>query len=212
MKIVEIFKSIEGEVSGHGQGRITTFIRLAGCNLACDYCDTKKSWDVVSAKEFSILELLHNPLVNKTLNITITGGEPLLQMRELKSLLQQLWDKNITIETNGTIAPPREIYMGNPNVSWVVDYKLGIENSFCFPLKALSKKDFVKFVIKNESQYREAILQANIIRQSSQAQIAFSACLNKELPSIKTLIDWIIKDGLDFIIVNVQIHKIINVK
>lgn len=101
MKVVEIFDSIEGE--GFRQGLPVTFIRLGGCNLRCPYCDTKYSWhDDGTWKDMSIEEIVkqvHFP------NITITGGEPLIQ-DGIVSLIRTLVEDqgcSINVETNGTV-------------------------------------------------------------------------------------------------------------
>ncbi|MCM8781523.1 MAG: 7-carboxy-7-deazaguanine synthase QueE [Candidatus Omnitrophica bacterium] len=102
-RITEVFLSIQGEGIYVGQPQI--FIRFAKCNLDCDFCDTTKK----GGKRYSVFELLH--LINEinsqhTINtISITGGEPLLHIDFLKSLLPQLKKRNfkVYLETNGTL-------------------------------------------------------------------------------------------------------------
>jgi 7-carboxy-7-deazaguanine synthase len=111
----EIFHSLQGE--GPTIGTPSVFLRLAQCNLACDWCDTKYTWDwknydydqeVVSLDskqvENHILQLGCNHLV-------ITGGEPLIQQSELVPLVNSLRARNFycEIETNGTIVPMPEL-------------------------------------------------------------------------------------------------------
>lgn len=110
LKISEIFASIQGE--GHSAGLPATFLRLAGCNLHCSWCDTKYTWDWQQydyAKEVTRLEVgeiaqrLHafQPRL-----LVVTGGEPLLQQAALGELLALLADDySIEIETNGTVPP-----------------------------------------------------------------------------------------------------------
>ncbi|MFH1379569.1 MAG: 7-carboxy-7-deazaguanine synthase QueE [bacterium] len=105
-KIVEIFSSLQGEGIKLGERQI--FVRFAGCNLQCGYCDTPASRESVHAREMSIAEvMLKIDLLNKQRphkTVSLTGGEPLLQGEFLKSLLPLLKKSGyeIYIETNGT--------------------------------------------------------------------------------------------------------------
>ncbi|HRD01352.1 MAG TPA: 7-carboxy-7-deazaguanine synthase QueE [Candidatus Saccharicenans sp.] len=102
LKISEIFFSAEGE--GGRQGEPTIFIRLTGCNLRCDFCDTKYAWD--EGKETN-QKIIYSKVVvikerYKTNWVSLTGGEPLLQdIRPLVDRLKRAGFK-IQIETNGT--------------------------------------------------------------------------------------------------------------
>lgn len=95
-KVMEIFDSVQGE--GFHMGKPCTFIRLAGCNLRCPWCDTKESWDAV-ASMMSADDIVNK--VNKHM-VVITGGEPTIQ--KLTPLLKLLHRKGhyIALETNGT--------------------------------------------------------------------------------------------------------------
>lgn len=103
LKIVEIFPSIQGE--GLRQGEATIFIRLAGCNLRCSFCDTKYAWQ--GGQEFAAEQIIEK--VKKTAQsfpcqwLCLTGGEPLLQ--NVGDLLKKLKKKEfkIQVETNATI-------------------------------------------------------------------------------------------------------------
>ena len=117
----EIFYSLQGE--GPFIGRPSIFLRLSMCNLFCHWCDTAYTWNWIgssfkhmnhvkySIKEeqyyASITEILHKIRQFPCHNIVLTGGEPLLQQKQLIPLLQQLKKQNYTIdiETNGTITP-----------------------------------------------------------------------------------------------------------
>jgi len=100
VKVSEIFYSIEGE--GIEIGRPEIFIRLAGCNLRCTWCDTK--YALKNGNEMSIDKIIEEVRNYPCRNISITGGEPLLQKEELLELTNQLktlgyWTQ---INTNGT--------------------------------------------------------------------------------------------------------------
>ncbi len=109
LKISEIFPSIQGE--GLRQGEPTLFIRLAGCNLKCDFCDTKYAW--VSGQEMSVSRVLDK--VKKIYNtfptrwICLTGGEPLLQ--GVEGLVRHLKAESfkIQVETNATLYRPMAV-------------------------------------------------------------------------------------------------------
>ncbi len=107
MKVSEIFASIQGE--GRIMGMPAAFVRLAGCNLNCEWCDTKYAWNV--GKEMTVDEIVSE--VNKIglKDVVITGGEPLVQIDELSELVSKLYELGyvLHIETNGTIAMPREM-------------------------------------------------------------------------------------------------------
>lgn len=108
MKIVEVFRSVQGE--GPLIGTPSIFIRFAGCNLRCVYCDTKYSWD-------GGVEVDVDTLVRRVLElggpgwVTLTGGEPLIQRtNELEELLERLRTRfRIAIETNATVATSKSV-------------------------------------------------------------------------------------------------------
>jgi len=106
LKIVEIFPSVQGE--GLRQGEPTIFVRLAGCNLRCSFCDTKYAWE--GGREIAVAEILRR--IQKIRGrfpadwVCLTGGEPLLQ--DLRSLIRGLKKEGlkIQVETNATVFRP----------------------------------------------------------------------------------------------------------
>lgn len=164
--VVEIFVSVEGE--GKRSGSLAQFIRLAGCNLHCPYCDTKYAWDttntpVIFSKMTS--EDIFSALRTDIKNITITGGEPLLS-QGISSLIKQLLTNgfHVNVETNGAvaIAPYQEMQKKTPNGSgtlfFTIDYKLpssGMEQRMLQEnFLALSSSDVIKFVIASDDDIR----------------------------------------------------------
>lgn len=96
-RVNEIFKSLQGE--GFNQGKEVIFLRLAGCNLACSWCDT----DYHPYTEYSVEMILNELATYDCKSVLLTGGEPSVQI--LDELLHALKNQNywIAIETNGTI-------------------------------------------------------------------------------------------------------------
>ncbi len=98
----EIFYSLQGE--GASVGTAAIFLRLAGCNLRCHWCDTKYSWRKEAASE---MRDVHAKILSfaPCKRLVITGGEPLLQEKAILDLLGQLEGWQVEIETNGTLWP-----------------------------------------------------------------------------------------------------------
>jgi 7-carboxy-7-deazaguanine synthase len=156
MQIIEIFRSIQGE--GHRQGMPCTFIRLAGCNLSCSWCDTPAARE--PGEEVDIPRIVSLVGTFPGDYICITGGEPLLQIDQLLILLQELAGEGyrIDIETNGT----RDFRECQPYASICMDVKCPSsgEKSDISLLSALKEEDCVKFVVADEQDCRYA---ANVI-------------------------------------------------
>lgn len=107
----EIFTSIQGE--GVTAGVPSTFVRLSLCSLSCTYCDTAYTWDWrrydprVEIVRLEVSEVIRRVAAGGTRNVVITGGEPLLQQRDLVPLAAglQAQGKRIEVETSGTVLP-----------------------------------------------------------------------------------------------------------
>jgi len=105
MKVNEIFKSIEGE--GMHAGKVTTFIRLQGCNLKCLYCDTQHAGDSEGGTQMSRPTIMSRAICNFSNHVSITGGEPLLHEELPKLVVRLLREyRTVHIETNGSISIP----------------------------------------------------------------------------------------------------------
>jgi 7-carboxy-7-deazaguanine synthase len=206
MKVVEIFKSIEGE--GRRAGLPAVFIRLYGCNLNCTYCDTRYGCEGGDYELLTIPEILDRVEDLNCKNVTITGGEPLLQ-GDLKGLISELLKRNywINIETNGSL----EIndLPCNAECFLTMDYKCpssGMEssmniNNFLF----LDSADVLKFVVGTQEDLDRAY---DIIKKfNPEAQIYFSPVFGKMNP--EKIVDFIISKGLNNCKVQLQLHKII---
>jgi len=95
--IVEMFHSVQGE--GYWAGSNAYFIRLAGCDVGCEWCDTKQSWDATKRKLLTIEEIADS-IPDSIAFVVVTGGEPLLH--NLKPLTNALKPRRLHLETSGT--------------------------------------------------------------------------------------------------------------
>ncbi len=157
-RVVEIFDSIDGE--GIRTGQPVSFVRLAGCNLRCSYCDTLYAlygeaepcrYTEMTGKE--ILEKL-NPSYRR---VTLTGGEPLIAegAADLVNLMMQNGFE-VNIETNGAAAlrPFEERLKDREKLFYTIDYKLpssGMEEKMLWEnFLLLEERDVIKFVVGDE--------------------------------------------------------------
>lgn len=209
-KVVEKFVSINGE--GKLAGQLAVFIRFAGCNLKCSYCDT--SWANQENVKFELMDSRDiYEYIKKTeiKNITLTGGEPLMQEGILE-LLELLTSDNlrIEIETNGSIDLKPFIELSNP-VSFTMDYKLptsNMESKMCLDnFNYINKKDTVKFVIgsiDDLNKAKEVIDRYELIGRTS---IYLSPVFGKI--ELDTIVDFMKNNKLNDVNLQIQMHKII---
>ena len=196
MEISEIFYSIEGE--GIEIGRSEIFIRLTGCNLRCTWCDTK--YALGNGKEMEIGKIIREVSKYPCKSVSITGGEPLLQKKELLELVKQLkaLDYWIQINTNGTIFDEEIFDLVNLITMDCKCPSSGMKSDLGVLRKTknlFSPKSQFKFVIANEEDYRYAknivlsILngRAKIIFQPEWASRKF----------VKKLVEFVKNDGLN---------------
>jgi len=215
LKINETFLSIDGEVNNQHQGKLSFFIRLAGCNLRCSYCDTSYSWTTKDSKNYSADQLFGMVVNSGVSKVTITGGEPLLQNKELLPLLELLAKNKIytSIETNGSIYSD-DLYRSE-HIYYIWDYKLPSSghtadmDSKVLCKNILYEDDWIKFVIQNHNDFLSAL---SVIREYffKHKNIAFSPVINK-FPC-KTLIATMIEYNILYPVVSVQLHKLVDMK
>ncbi len=206
LNISEIFYSIQGETSFAGLP--TIFIRLAGCNLRCNYCDTKYSYQSDIYK--SINEILNEIKIHKPIKlVTVTGGEPLLQKGVytlFNCLLEQ--DYQVLLETNGSILTdkvPKQVIK-------VVDFKTPaskMSDKNCWEnINYLNPDDEVKFVLQNRQDFLWAVNQVKYYDLTSKCKVLFSTVHNKL--SYNELANWILESKM-LIRLQPQLHKLISV-
>ena len=202
MQIADIFVSLQGE--GKNQGKPCLFIRLAGCNLDCTWCDTKESrGGGISMSMDTILEQIWR--VNPSY-VCITGGEPLLQADALEPLLASLHRRGagIDIETNGTIDfSPLQRYA---SVCMDVKCPSSGEQSDLGLLSKIHPEDTVKFVVMDENDCRYA--QDVIASHRIAGEIFFSPVFGTDYTIISK---FILTNNLP-VRMQVQLHKVIGVK
>jgi len=203
IKVSEIFYSIQGE--GSQIGIPTVFVRLFGCNLRCQWCDTMYAVEGDDYSELSFSELIRKSLLYNCKNICITGGEPLTQEKAVTKITEYLIQekKNIILETAGHLEPPK--IFDNKNTVVSMDCKCpssGMNHkSNISILRALKKKDQIKFVIANEDDYKFAI--ETIRRSNFKAQIIFQP---EAKSSLLKLTEKILNDKLNVRVLP-QLHK-----
>lgn len=149
--INEIFYSIDGE--GKRSGQLCTFVRFNGCNIRCAYCDTP--YALCSMKNYMEIDEIKDIIKKyKCKNITLTGGEPLLQ-KNLLNLIKSLQDYDINIETNGTLDIEKYLLK---NTFITMDIKTPSsredEKNLYSNINKLRKKDILKFVVGSKEDIK----------------------------------------------------------
>jgi 7-carboxy-7-deazaguanine synthase len=203
LKVNEIFYSIQGESSFSGIPFV--FVRLTGCNLRCLYCDTKYAYE--EGEEITVDQIVKEVKKYKCSYVEITGGEPLLQ-DDTPFLVDSLIDKNFTVlvETNGT----KDISVISDKAIIIMDIKCPssgeVKKTDWENIKRLDKKDEVKFVIAEKSDYdwaKEIIIERNLPYKLG---VLLSPVKEKLDPAL--LAEWILKDKLK-VRLQLQFHKYI---
>ena len=203
LKITEIFFSLQGEALTVGIP--TTFVRLTGCPLRCQYCDTAYAFS--GGDWMTTEEILGRVSAFDTRYVTVTGGEPLAQ-KPCLAMLSELCDAGykVSLETSGAL----DIAAVDPRVVKVMDIKTPgsgeaarnrLEN-----IDALSARDQVKFVICDERDYRWSSELMAKHRLHERCEVLFSPSFD-QLPA-SDLADWIVRDALP-VRMQMQLHKLL---
>ncbi|MDD3155099.1 MAG: radical SAM protein [Victivallaceae bacterium] len=156
MRLVESFESIQGESTY--AGRPCFFLRLAGCNLACSYCDTKYAQSFAAGREISVDDAVALAAASRIPLVEVTGGEP-LATAETPELCEKLLalGREVLIETNGAC----DLTLLPPAVVRIVDVKLPssgmFERNLWDNLGILNARDEVKFVVGTFEDYECAV-------------------------------------------------------
>ncbi|MCK5024572.1 MAG: radical SAM protein [Thermoplasmata archaeon] len=202
MKINEIFHSIQGE--GATMGIPTVFVRLTGCNLDCEWCDTE--YAKTEGKKFTIGQILAEVDKFRCNQICITGGEPMCQS-ETPKLIDKLLGAGylVTLETNGSIN--LEELECSPILMISMDIKCpssGQADKMDFSnMENLGPTDQLKFIISGQEDYDYA---KGIIQKYQPTCVIIMTVVDGT--NLKELVEWVLQDKLDVRVLP-QLHKII---
>lgn len=203
LRLTEIFYSIQGE--SLYAGLPTVFVRLTGCPLRCEYCDTAYAFQ--GGQRMVLPDILTQIESYDTPYVCVTGGEPLAQKNAL-ILLNQLCDKGYTVslETSGALP----IDKVDQRVTIIMDIKTPdskeSDKNLLSNLSLLKKHDQVKFVI---GSYTDFIWAVEFIRETNVAdvcEILFSPSYHQVSP--KDLAEWILASKIR-VRLQIQLHKLL---
>ena len=219
MQITEIYKSLQGE-STHA-GLPCVFVRLTGCNLRCSWCDSEYTFQ--GGKKIALEDVVNEVqrLSPGAGLVEITGGEPMLQEREVVPLMQRLLDARYTVllETSGE----RPLERVPAQVVKIVDVKCpasGEGDTFHLAnLESLTKRDEVKFVLSGRADYdfaKDFTERHNLAERVN--AVLFSPAFRKDATGARDsshclldpqeLAEWMIADNVPARL-GLQLHKFI---
>ncbi len=210
-KIAEKFVSINGE--GRKAGQLSTFIRFVGCNLNCEYCDTKWANETKAPYEIMSEEEIYEYIVEAGVeNVTITGGEPLIQENILRLLKLLSKDNNlyIEIETNGSVCIEPYVNLSE-RLTFTLDYKLSaskMEDRMIFDnYRLLRKYDTVKFVVANEYDLNKTREIIDKYLLDIGCGIYISPVFGEIEPS--DIVEYMVNNKMNKVNAQLQLHKFI---
>lgn len=203
VKLTEIFLSIQGEADAVGWP--TVFVRLTGCPLRCQYCDTEYAF--YGGSWYSLPQVLEEVAKHGVRHVCVTGGEPLAQ-KGCVPLLTALCDAGyrVSLETSGAL----DVSVVDARVTRVVDMKTPgsreLARNRYENLALLGAHEQVKFVICDRADYEWS---RDLVAQYSLAQrcmVLFSPSYGQVAP--KQLAEWILQDKLP-VRLQMQLHKLL---
>jgi len=201
LKITEIFHSLQGEADTAGVP--TAFVRLTGCPLRCQYCDTTYAFH--GGEWWEVAAIVARVREFATRYVCVTGGEPLAQ-KGCTELLTTLCDAGlrVSLETSGAM----QLAEVDPRVIKVVDVKTpgsGEERRNRYQeLALLTPQDLVKFVICSRDDYEWSRARVQELTLPAGCTVLFSPS-HEQLPA-RALADWILEDRLP-VRLQIQLHK-----
>ena len=195
LPVMEYFYTIQGE--GFYSGRAAFFIRLAGCDVGCVWCDVKESWDV-NEHPLVTLDFLENEVVTSGTNfVVITGGEP--AMYDLSTLINRLktHEMEVAIETSGTY-----------KLIGAIDWYCFSPKKFKEPIEeAYQKANELKIIINHPSDFEWAEMHASKV--DSNCKLYLQPEWSKQERFLPTIIDFVKKNPKWRI--SLQTHKFMNI-
>lgn len=204
LRITEIFYSLQGET--RTAGLPTVFVRLTGCPLRCQYCDTAYAFN--GGQLQSLDDILEQVAAYRPRHVCVTGGEPLAQPNCIP-LLARLCDAGyeVSLETSGAL----DIVAVDTRVSRVLDLKTPgsaeVARNRYENIAQLTPNDQVKFVICSREDYDWAVSKLIEYRLEQRAgEVLFSPSHHQV--DARQLADWIVADNLP-VRLQLQLHKIL---
>ncbi len=203
MEVSEVFFSIQGE--GLDIGLPTVFVRTSRCNLECNWCDTTYSWE--PGEERKVPDIVDEVLSYGVKRVCVSGGEPLLQAKEVTELVQALEEKGceVNIETNGSI--DLGVIDRGPKTHMLMDIKCpssGMQDRNLFTnISKMRSDDVLKFVIAHQEDYIYA--KRLLERQLPPCPVVFQPVGGLDL---RDLAERVLEDRLD-VRVLLQLHRFI---
>ena len=195
LPVMEYFYTIQGE--GFHSGRAAFFMRLAGCDVGCVWCDVKESWDV-NEHPLVTLDFLEKEVVTSRTNfVVITGGEP--AMYDLTALINRLkkYEIEVAIETSGTY-----------KLIGAIDWYCFSPKKFKEPIEeAYQKADELKIIINHPSDFKWAEMHASKV--DSNCKLYLQPEWSKQERFLPTIIDFVKKHPKWRI--SLQTHKFMNI-
>lgn len=193
---MEEFLSVQGE--GANAGQVAWFIRLAGCDVGCSWCDVKESWDKDLHPEYSVEVLVNNAVLSGAKNVVITGGEPTLY--DLEHLTSELRRNGLKtwLETSGT-----------NSITGVWDWVCLSPKKFKEPLhESLLLAHELKVIVLNKSD----IAWAEVMKPklSNGCQLYFQPEWSKKEKASNLIFDYVIKNPEWR--VSIQTHKYLDIR
>ncbi len=214
MRIAEKFVSMNGE--GVRAGELAVFIRCSGCNLRCSYCDTswanEKDCPWVEEPPKDLYEYVQSTGVR---NVTLTGGEPLLQedAADFFSVFLEDPSLRVEVETNGAV-PLLPFMAKGPDgrrPSFTMDYKLpssGFEKSMCLEnLELLSMEDTAKFVCGSQEDLERAWEMIRKYQLPERCHVYLSPVFGQIEPA--DMVEFMKQNKMNDIRLQIQMHKVI---
>jgi 7-carboxy-7-deazaguanine synthase len=203
LRIAEVFPSVQGE--GLRLGEPTLFVRLAGCNLRCAFCDTKDAWKggTLRARDSVVAEVRKLRLDFPADWVCLTGGEPLLQ--DISGLVRDLKKEGlkVQVETNGTVDRllPVDWYTVSPK-----------PKDYFYQMRFRKAAREVKLVASRELTYE--VVQRLRKELPAETPIILQPESNRQASAKKAMgiLERSLKDGLPNIRLSVQLHKVLKIK
>ena len=209
--IAETFLSINGE--GTHAGELAYFIRFTGCNLRCDYCDTKWAQEPSATRcRLSADQLYRQVKESGAKNVTVTGGEPMIQpdIGELLALLCRDPELYVEVETNGSVPLSPYLHL-SCRPSFTMDYKLsasGMEDRMCLQnLPLLTRKDTVKFVCGSHSDLERAWEITRTYDLTAHTHVYLSPVFGAIEPA--DMVEFMKEHQMNGVTLQIQLHKVI---